>query len=357
MSAAWARRLDRIAGEGRVRLLAGWLLLVAAVVPAAFREGPYVARELPPAMLVAGIVVIFLFLLRPRLGSLYEWRGAANALLVFTTATLGFSHVLGNMGDWPLARLYRWAQSGAAGLLSYALGDGAASLLVSPLYLFCAMLLLASFAYRSYKGFVIFIVLVLAYGLYPFHADLLAGYLLWLAGFCLLLEEPLYLPRRLRPRLWLQGGMRDLLLELRERPLSARNALFYLGALANHDPRQLPPEVVEHLRQLASTGLVCYDPATQQLSPSPVLRTSDAPPGVAGVVDVLCFAAQAVVLLLGLLYFVMPVDFLPEAVLGPLGYLDDLVLLLLSALPLAGGLRARFRRGSSPPLDRLSADQ
>jgi uncharacterized membrane protein YkvA (DUF1232 family) len=40
----------------------------------------------------------------------------------------------------------------------------------------------------------------------------------------------------------------------------------------------------------------------------------------------------------------MPADLLPEALLGPIGYLDDLVLLALGSLPLGGRVLAAFKR-------------
>lgn len=41
-------------------------------------------------------------------------------------------------------------------------------------------------------------------------------------------------------------------------------------------------------------------------------------------------AAHPKVLFIGaLVYILSPVDFLPEAILGPIGYLDDLIMLLL----------------------------
>ncbi|MBE7557983.1 DUF1232 domain-containing protein [bacterium] len=135
--------------------------------------------------------------------------------------------------------------------------------------------------------------------------------------------------------------MRDLLLELRARPLPARHALFLLCGQTVDEARALPREIVRQLSQLAGSGLVVYDPAAKVLEPSQVLRESHAPPGVAALVDAGSFAAQALILAVGVLYLLVPVDVLPEAALGPLGYLDDLVLLLLASLPLGHTLLSR----------------
>ncbi|MBL7650018.1 MAG: DUF1232 domain-containing protein [Candidatus Hydrogenedentes bacterium] len=42
------------------------------------------------------------------------------------------------------------------------------------------------------------------------------------------------------------------------------------------------------------------------------------------------------VLLLAGAYLLMPADLLPEALVGPIGFLDDIVLLALGSLPLGG---------------------
>ncbi|MCF6283975.1 MAG: hypothetical protein L3K26_02120, partial [Candidatus Hydrogenedentes bacterium] len=162
----------------------GWLLMISAIAQLTLRSGIWIYHgHLVPATILTLITVAFLFLLRPRLGSFYETPAVISAFVIFVTALMGLTHVLGNQGDWPLARLYQSLQGGVIEVLSKFAGEGVASISTSPLYLLCAFILLISFAYQSYKGFILFISLPLLYGLYPWDMGIITAYLLWFAGF------------------------------------------------------------------------------------------------------------------------------------------------------------------------------
>ncbi len=332
--------------------LAGWLLMGLALGQLVLRGDPLLHREhLGAAMLIAFVVVAFLFLLRPRLGSYHEWKGAVSALVVFTTCAVGFTHVLANQGDWPVARLYALLQTSAGNFLSAFMGEELAKFSTSPLYLFCAAVLLISFAYQSYKGFLLVVAALLLYGLYPWDLGIATGYLLWFAGFCLISREVLYLPRAIEERLPMDAGMRDLLLEARRRTLYEHEVLFFLGGHAPAGPAFQQAAADRQLKQLAGAGLLEYHAETKKIYPAPLLMDSFAPEGLPPVVNALSGLAAYVLLGLSLLYLAMPVDFLPEALLGPVGLIDDLVLCTLGAIP-AGGRAwgAVTGRGKESPL-------
>ena len=326
----WYVRLEH---AGDLRRMLGWGIMVASLGPVAFREGWIVPETRDAALVLAGIVLLFLFLLRPRLGSFYDVRGAISGLVVFSTCAAGFTHVLANRGDWTLARMYHSVQNSAAAALSDAVGSGAAEVAVSPLYLLLATTLLLSLAFRTLKGFQLFILLVLLYGLYPLRAEVVSGYLLWFAGYWLIVEEPLYLPARVEERVTFSRGGRDLLLELRHHPLPEEHALFLLCGRPVRSHRELDTGAMQELHQLAGSNLVEYDPASHMLRPTPALLGSDMPAGVAGIAETLSLLAGIVVLFVGILYFAMPFDLVPEGLVGPVGLLDDFVLLAFAALP------------------------
>ena len=310
----------------------GWLLMIAAVAQLILRSGLWIYHgHLVPATVLTLITVAFLFLLRPRLGSFHELPAVISALVIFVTALMGLTHVLGNQGDWPLARLYQTAQEAVIGLVGQFTGEGIASAGTSPLYLFCAFILLISFAYQSYKGFILFISLPLLYGLYPWDTGLVTGYLLWFAGFMLLWRDTLYLPRGVEERLHLRPALRELLLEARQRPLTEREVLFYLGGTnAGGTP---PPHVQQEIEAIADAGLLEYSRDTGKVYPTKLLEQSYLPQPVAHAIELLSTVAGFIVFLLAGAYFLIPVDLVPEAIFGPIGYLDDLVLLAVGSLP------------------------
>jgi len=311
---------------------AGWFLMVSAIAQIIFRSGLWIHHgHVAPATILTLITVAFLFLLRPRLGSYHELPAVISALVIFVTALMGLTHVLANEGDWPLARLYQTAQSAIVKLASGIAGEGVASIGMSPLYLLCAFLLIISFAYKSYKGFVLFISLPLLYGLYPWDIGILSGYLLWFAGFMLLWRDTLYLPRGIEDRLQMRPALRELLLEARQRPLTEREVLFYLGGA---NPGSEPPRHVrQEIEAVADAGLLEYSRDTGKVYPTKLLEQSYLPLPVAHAVDLLSTVAGGIVFLLASAYFLIPFDLVPEGLFGPIGYLDDLVLLAVGSLP------------------------
>lgn len=320
----------------------GWLLMIAAVAQLIFRSGLWIHHgHLAPATVLTLITVTFLFLLRPRLGSFHEPTAVGSAFVIFITALMGLTHVLGNQGDWPLARLYGAAQSALISLVGKITGEGIAAIGTSPLYLFCGFILLLSFAYQSYKGFILFISLPLLYGLYPWDTGILTAYLLWFAGFMLLWRDTLYLPRGIEDRLRIRPALREMLLEARERPLTEREVLFYLGG---PNPGAEPaPEVRAEIEAVADAGLLEYSRDTGKVYPTRLLEQSYLPQPVAGAIDALSTVAGILVFLLAGIYFLIPLDFVPEAVFGPIGYIDDLILLAIGSLPAGSQLLDKLR--------------
>ena len=330
----------------------GWLLMIAAVAQLIFRSGFWIYHaHLAPATVLTLISVTFLFLLRPRLGSFHEPLAVISAFVIFITALMGLTHVLGNDGDWPLARLYGTAQAAIIGVLGQFTGEGVASIGTSPLYLLCAFVLLLSFAYQSYKGFILFISLPLIYGLYPWDTGILTAYLLWFAGFMLLWRDTLYLPRAIEERLELRPALRELLLEARGRPLTEREVLFYLGGGA--PGAEPPPHVRREIEAVADAGLLEYSRETGKVYPTKLLEQSYLPQPVALAIDTLSTLAGGLVFLLAAAYFLIPFDLVPEALFGPIGLVDDLVLLAVGSLPAGSQLIGKFKgllgRGQKDP--------
>tara|TARA_R110001592_G_scaffold87648_1_gene258824 strand:+ start:332 stop:1420 length:1089 start_codon:yes stop_codon:yes gene_type:complete len=322
--------------------MVGWLLMISAISQLILRSGIWVHHaHVVPATVLTLITVAFLFLLRPRLGSFYEIPAVISAFVIFVTALMGLTHVLGNQGDWPLARLYQSLQGEVIALLSKAAGDGAATISASPMYLFCAFVLVTSFAYKSYKGFLLFISLPLLYGLYPWDLGLITAYLLWFSGFMLLWRETLYLPRGVEERLHLRPALREMLLEVRQRPLTDREVLFYIGG-RNIDGAT-PPHVTRELNALADAGLLEYSRDTGKVYATALLEQSYLPQPVAHIIEMLSNLAGYIILLLAGAYFLMPYDLLPEGVFGPIGYLDDIVLLVLGSMPAGSQLLGKMK--------------
>jgi hypothetical protein len=313
--------------------LTGWLLMLTAISQLIFRSGLWIYHgHLVPATVLTLITVAFLFLLRPRLGSFHELPAVISAFVIFLTTLIGLTHVLANEGDWPLARLYQSLQGQVISLIGSVTGEGIATFGASPLYLLCAFVLVLSFAYQSYAGFLLFISLPLIHGLYPWNLGILTAYLLWFAGFLLIARETLYLPRTVEERLPMRPALRELLLETRERPLTEREVLFYLGG--NQDDEAHQTQTTREILALADAGLLEYSRDTGKVYATKILEQSYLPPAIAHVIALLSTLASGVVLLLAGAYLIIPIDLLPEGLLGPVGYLDDLVLLALGSLPL-----------------------
>lgn len=328
----------RAASDGRFEwatYFTGWALMITALSQLILRSGLWIYHgHLVPATVLTLITVSFLFLLRPRLGSFYELPAIVSAFVIFVTALIGLTHVLANEGEWPLARLYQSLQGEAVGLLQRVAGEGLATFGTSPLYLLCAFVLVLSFAYKSYAGFLLFMSLPLVHGLYPWNLGILTAYLLWFAGFMLIARETLYLPRAVEERLPLRPALRELLLEARERPLTEREVLFYLGGV--HDDAVHQAQTNREIHALADAGLLEYSSDTGAVYATQILENSYLPQPVAQAIEMASTLAGGVVFLLAGAYFLMPFDLLPEGLVGPIGYLDDVVLLGLGSMPLGG---------------------
>ncbi|MBX3176256.1 MAG: DUF1232 domain-containing protein [Candidatus Hydrogenedentes bacterium] len=145
----------------------------------------------------------------------------------------------------------------------------------------------------------------------------------------------------------MRPALRELLLEARQRPLTEREVLFYL---ADGQPGAAPPpHVREEIQAVADAGLLEYSRDTGKVYPTRLLEQSYLPQPVAAAIDTLSTLAGGIVLLLAGGYFLMPIDFLPEAFLGPIGYIDDLILLAIGSMPLGarviGGVKGMIGRG------------
>ena len=342
-------------------VVTGWLLMIAAVSQLILRSDVFLYREhLMPSILMAFVVVAFLFLIRPRLGSHVEWRGVLSALIVFATCAVGIMHLLANQGDWPLARIYMLIQDATRNVLSAVVGEDLATFSTSPLYLVCATILLVSFAYQSYKGFLLFVACVLLYGLYPWNVGIVTAYFLWAAGLFLVRQEVLYLPRAIEERLSLSRSARDLLIEARQRTLYEHEVRFLLADNSTKDDSFEKGIVQRQVKELANAGLLEFNPETKKVHPTPMLMNSFSPEGLGPVVKVLSGLAAFVLMVISLVYLAMPLDFLPESILGPIGLLDDIALLIFGSLPLGSRvvnkITARRSRTSGLPAQRSGRD-
>ncbi|MBI2425710.1 MAG: DUF1232 domain-containing protein [Candidatus Hydrogenedentes bacterium] len=327
-----------------VATLAGWLVMISAISQLALRSGAVVHFEFVTAATFLSLICIcFLFLLRPQLGSWHELTGVVSTFVIFITLLIGFTHVLANQGGWPLARLLSWFQSLLHQMVAWAGGEGLAEFTTSPLYLLCAFVLLISFAYKSYLGFLAFIGAFLLYGLYPWDLGIVTAYLLWIAGFALLQRETLYLPRAIEERLHLDPGARDLLLEIRQRPLTDHEVRFYLEGATAAQSTQLTPASRTTLTRLGEAGLLEYNADAGKICAGHVLNQSYLPRPVAAFVEAASWIASWILLGIAGIYFMIPVDFLPEILLGPLGFFDDILLTALASLPVGTKLLGVFR--------------
>ncbi|NLV45216.1 MAG: DUF1232 domain-containing protein [Candidatus Hydrogenedentes bacterium] len=186
----------------------------------------------------------------------------------------------------------------------------------------------------SNTGFIVVICLLALNGLVPFRGELLFGYLFWFIGFLLIQDDVLYLPRRIDERIILTKGEKDFLIALREKPLSISQALFILTTEVQPKLELLSNYQLDRLRILGATGLVEFHAETQTFYPSEELTDSYTAPGIAKISWVASYFCSFLIIVPCIVYFISPVDFLPEGFLGPIAYIDDLFLLALGALPL-----------------------
>lgn len=328
------------------RHLCGLLILWLSVLPPMFEFGWTLYLHLVPSLSIAFIITAFLLLLRPRIGTIRELRGISGALTVFGTTAIWSSLVLGRGDTALLTSIIDGFRSGIAwfaGLVSGPLGESAAALAMRPFALLLIGLVLASFVFRSYAGFLVAAGLFFGWGSLPPTTGLVAGALLWFAGFSLIAREALYLTseeeRHVRASPWL----RRLLLECRDGSLDSGRLHLLLGTgnAARAD-----------LRFALDTGLVSYDPAHGRLCPSERLCTTTAPGFIHSLARFADGIARVSLVIAAVFYVVFPVDLLPEAVLGPIGYLDDLAVLLSSLWPSLAPLLRRGGPGSPPDVGR-----
>lgn len=328
---------DAAASEAWLPALSGWLLMAAAVTQLGLREGAFFRSEhLLAAVVCALILTGFVFVLRPSLGTYYDGRAVLSALVIFATAAVGLSHVFDRDAAGLLFRGYAWLRSGLEWLMGKLIGAELAAFFSSPLYLFAALILAVSFAYRSTAVFVVFAVCLLLHGMVPPSAGVISMYLLWLAGFTLVLREPLFLPRRIEGRAAIGAAQRDLLLELRARPLHSGEALLLLGA-PGMDAAAAAARAPELLRPLMDAGLLEYNPATGRIHATETLLASHTPQWVQATVNALSQICALLLFFCGLGYVVSPVDAVPDAV-PAIGWMDDLSLGAFCAAPLAMNL-------------------
>lgn len=332
----------------------GWLLMILALSQLILRTQTFYHPEFATAATVSALIITaFVYLLRPSLGAWFEARSAISGIVIFATGAIGLTHVLGNQNTGWLSTAYGAMREQIETWVTLLLGEDLASFITSPLYLICAFVLIAAFAYRSFAVFVGFVVCLLVYGAVPFSLPILTAYLLWFAGFLLVTREALFLPARIERHVRLSPAQRDLLLELRERPLYRGEAcLFLTGANMSDDSNDAA--LGGALQPLADSGLVEYNPTTGRLHPGTAIQYSHAPHWVGVLSNALATLSALVLFLCGLGYFISPIDFMPDVVPG-VGFADDVVFLLLSSLPLGTNLfglvqgRVRQARLPHPP--------
>jgi hypothetical protein len=270
-------------------------------------------------------------------------RGLCSASAVFLSILVLSSHALGNRGEWLLARIWEFLRETIVKVGATLVGDSAATILFTPLYALLALILLLSLAYRSPNGFVIVLCLVAINGLIPLNPYLLIGYIFWFSGFWLIQDDVLYLPSRVQERICLTKDEKDMLLELRNGPLDVARALFVLTGGKSTQLSSLSAEQQYRMRLLAGTGLIEVDSRAQMFYPSESLQDSYLARGVHELIGYLGVAASLLVLIPCGLYLISPIDLLPDPILPPLGFIDDIVLSVLASLPLIANGRHQLR--------------
>lgn len=343
---------------GTLRLLAGWITLLAGAALPWIHYGPVAPDDALSALALTAVFTVFFLLLVPVFGGLGEMRTTVSALIFSATFFLIVTYLLSIEGDWLVARLYQFVQGGFVKLLGLVVGDDLAKVVLSPLYLIVGIVLLVSFAMRNPTGFFVVLGLLLLNGLYPFKPFVLTGVLLWCAGLCLVKRPHFHLPTSILEVLSLDEEDERFLLELRERPLTQGQALLLLGhspdpsilAIPNQGRcEHIPDEALARMCRLSDAGLIEYDAASGKIQASQLLEESRVSPAGAKFVDTCSWMATLVLIGLAGAYFLIPVDLLPEALVGPIGYLDDAILAGISLLPLSKRVTDRLAKWRRQP--------
>lgn len=317
-----------------IERLLGWGLLLAASLVPGFSDGHYlVAEHSGAAFLYTALLIVFLTVVTPRLGSVYELQGVITILLLSASTFLILNHVLAHHGEGLFAWAYGGVQALFRAILSAMAGGVVAELTTSPLYLMSAAIVLAALAARRLEWLSLIYGVILLSGVYPISIPHVLAYLLWFAGLALVMETPLYLPAPLLQRLQLTSSMRHFLVTVRSKPLTEPQTIWHLsGSLDSQAPS---PQCVKELSLLSAACLIEYDPAVRLVTAAPLLKDSAVIPGSATCLNFASLASQGILLVVAGVYVVIPLDLIPEGLVGPVGLIDDLVVAAVAAMPLA----------------------
>lgn len=309
------------------RHLCGLAILWLSILPPSFEFGWLLPGSVVPSFAIAFVTTTFLLLLRPRIGTIREARGISAALTIFLTTAV-WSGILLGRGDVSVltsaADAIRGFVARCAGMATGPLGEAAAALSMRPFALLLIGLVLFSFLIRSYTGFLLSGILFFLWGSLPPTSGMVAGALLWIAGFWMIAREALYLApeeeRHARHSPWL----RRILLECREAPLDPKRLRLLLGT-----GRRARAD----LSFAIDSGLLTYDPAAGRLLAGDRLLASVAPGFIHSMTRIVDGMVRVSLIAAALGYFILPVDLLPESVLGPIGYCDDLFFFVSALVP------------------------
>jgi ABC-type multidrug transport system fused ATPase/permease subunit len=246
------------------------------------------------------------------------------------------SFTLGNHGDAIVVHAYHWLQAHAISWLSKLVGSLPAQLLLTPLYLFSVVLFAIAFACQSRGALAVIVAALLGCGVSPLNVPLILGDLLLLSGFYLVSNECLHLPRWIEERLELTEAQRELLTELEKRPLSEAEVRFFLSEDEPSSSKAASGNVVRQLRELGAAGLVEYSQQNKRFHATEVLKKSTAAIAVAWLANAIAWAGALGLLLLAVAYDLLPLH-LP-------GFLDDIVVTILGAVPLYLKIRQQLKR-------------
>ena len=101
--------------------------------------------------------------------------------------------------------------------------------------------------------------------------------------------------------------------------------------------------MTDELNSLADAGLLEYSRDTGKVYPTKLLEQSYLPQPVAHIIDMISSLAGVLIFLLAGAYLIVPADLLPEGLIGPIGYLDDIVLLALGSIPVGTQIVGKFK--------------
>lgn len=317
-----------------LRLFCGWLLMISASVYA-WRNGLSEVsghRTLATIlMVILGVACLFTLNI---LGSIHQLRTWISLIITCVTAYLIILLSLNNDSELFLAELFQkinqWIVDKAGGVVGAEIAD-----LLRPLEIICLFLILFGVAKKSPVLIFAPYILVLLCAVFPPNTLLVAASLLWVAGFLLVKREPLLLSAEtLQVLPALNEHDERFLRRLEDDALNEKQAIALLDNSPASGTEDRARYVRNRLEAFNREGLIGLEPQRGLLVGTHKLKNNAVGPIYAQFSNVLSLLASSVIIVLGIIYFMLPIDLLPEAVLGAVGWIDDVVIILFAGQPL-----------------------